>query len=111
MRWNINLYLTSRGDSPVALFIFGLDLTTKAKTAHLLNLLETYGPRLSMPHSRKMLHNLFELRIRGRIEIRIFYTFRADQIYLLHAFQKKGQKTPKHELELAKVRLTTLESK
>ncbi len=36
---------------------------------------------------------------------RVIYTARmADAVYVLHAFQKKTQVTPKHDLELAKQR-------
>ena len=36
---------------------------------------------------------------------RVIYTARmADAVYVLHAFQKKTQATPKHDLELAKQR-------
>jgi len=58
-----------------------------------------------MPHSKKLTSNLFELRIRGRVEVRILYTFIRKDIYLLHAFKKKQQKTPREAIGLAKRRL------
>ncbi len=37
---------------------------------------------------------------------RVFYTARlADAVYVLHAFQKKSDKTPKRDIEVAKRRL------
>jgi phage-related protein len=40
---------------------------------------------------------------------RVIYTAkRADAVYVLHAFQKKTQTTPKHDIELAKKRFADL---
>jgi phage-related protein len=38
----------------------------------------------------------------------IYYAKLEDAIYVLHAFQKKTQKTEKHDLDLAKARLKQL---
>ena len=47
-----------------------------------------------------------EIRISSQGQYRIIYiaTF-EDAVYVLHAFQKKTQKTPKADIELAKSRL------
>lgn len=109
MTWSVSLFATERGEEPVATYLLTLDATTQAKTAHLIDLLEQYGPNLGMPHSKKMTRDLYELRIRGKVEVRVLYTFRGTEIYLLHAFQKKSQKTPVRELEAALKRLHTLD--
>ena len=82
--------------------------TSIAKTSHTIDLLKENGSFLKMPHSKKIKVNLYELRIRGEQEIRIFYTFKKRNIYLLHAFQKKSQKTPKKEIQIALKRLKLL---
>ena len=48
-----------------------------------------------------------EIRVRDATgAYRVIYVLdKADGIYVLNAFQKKTQKTPKHELELAARRL------
>jgi phage-related protein len=48
-----------------------------------------------------------EIRVRDATgAFRVIYVLsRADAIYVLNAFQKKTQKTPKHELALAALRL------
>jgi len=61
-----------------------------------------------MPYSKKLSSQLFELRIRGSQEVRIFYTFHQDQAILFHCFIKKTQKTPKRELETTLVKLNNL---
>jgi phage-related protein len=50
-----------------------------------------------------------EIRIHAGLEHRVFYvaTF-ADAVYVLHAFEKRTRKTPKHDLELARDRLRAL---
>lgn len=105
MSWDIVFFETPRGEKPVEAFVVDLDPITRSKITRSLELLKHYGHTLMMPHSKKVSHQLFELRIRGRIEIRIFYTFRGNLIYLLHAFQKKSQKIPEQALEIAQRRL------
>lgn len=51
-------------------------------------------------------HGVEEIRVwEDSGTYRVIYTARmADAVYVLHAFQKKTQATPKHDLELAKQR-------
>lgn len=60
-----------------------------------------------MPHSKALGNGLFELRLKGKEGIaRVFYCTMVDkQIYMLHSFIKKTNKTPKKELDLAKKRM------
>jgi len=47
-----------------------------------------------------------EIRIHVLGEWRVLYVAKlADAIYVLHAFQKKGQKTNRNDIELARKRL------
>jgi phage-related protein len=49
---------------------------------------------------------VLELRIRTERAHRVFYLARfADAIYVLHAFEKKTQKTGKRDLEMGRARL------
>jgi len=80
------------------------------KTIRTLELLEKYGNRLGMPHSKKIDTNLFELRIRGDKEIRIIYCFHKNTIILLHAFIKKTQKIPKRIMQISRNRLNSLDN-
>lgn len=68
------------------------------------------GLTLVMPLSRPMPSigkGVHELRFRDRSGIyRVIYAFvSGGDIYLLHAFMKKTQATPKQNVELAKKRL------
>ncbi len=90
-------------------FIRGLEKPTIAKTLRTLDLLEQFGDKLSMPHSKKIDANLFELRIRGKTEVRIIYCFHKNSAILLRGFIKKTQKIPKRHIELAKKHLNSID--
>ena len=100
--WVIRFYTNSRGDELVQDFIRQQDKPTYAKTIRLLGLIAKNGPNLGMPYSRYMQDGLYELRIRGKNEVRIFYVFQTEMtVFLLHAFKKRSKKTPYKELEIA----------
>ena len=108
MNWKILEYQTSRGERPITEFIKKQQPTAIAKIAHLIDLLEVHGSMLTMPHAKRLEGGLYELRVRGKEEIRIIYGFKGKTIYLLHGFKKQTQKTPIKELETARQRLASL---
>ena len=97
-------------DDALPEFIDGLEVSTVAKVLRTIDLLEEFGHRLGMPHSKKVAGRLFELRVRGRQEVRIFYTFYQETAVLLHGFVKKSQKIPRGEINLAQQKLSKLDS-
>ncbi len=105
MAWNIIFVETSRGERPVQEFIKSLDEKTQSKTMTMIDLLENYGNLLRMPYSKKLTSDLFELRIRSKQDVRIIYSFKNRNIYILHAFKKQTNKTPIKEIETAQKRL------
>lgn len=90
-------------------FIRSLERISIERTARTVLLLKTFGNTLNMPHSKHIDINLFELRVRGRQEIRIFYFFKNQQAILLSGFIKKSNKTPGREIERAKQLKFTLD--
>ena len=82
-------------------YIDALDEGTHARVYKTIGLLEQFGYHLGLPQSRAMGNGLFELRIRGKHEVRKFYAFFHKQAVLLHAYIKKSQKTPVNELQIA----------
>ena len=84
-------------DNKLERFIESLGKTEIAKVLRTIDLLEAFASRLGMPHSKKIAPDIFELRIRGIREIRIFYTFHQEKTVLLHGYIKKSQKMPKRE--------------
>jgi phage-related protein len=108
MSYQVVLFQTSRGDRVVAEYISNLPHPTYSKYLRLIGLLAEYGPHLSMPYSRKLTKELYELRTKGKNPIRVIYTEINHVYILLHAFQKKTQKTPTKEIATAKNRRLTL---
>lgn len=101
MSWNVKFFVTARGRYPVKEFIEDQDEATYAKALHLIRLLGTNGPYLKPPYSKKVWDKVYELRITGKIAVRILYTVVHNAYYLLHAFKKKSQKMPERELQTA----------
>jgi len=61
-----------------------------------------------MPHVKKVSRLLYELRVRGEQEVRIFFTIQDEKVFFIHGFIKKTQKTPRWEIEIAEKRLPPL---
>jgi phage-related protein len=74
-------------------------------------LMVEHGADLKMPISKALGKRLFELRCQGKEGIgRVLYCTMANrEIILLHSFIKKTQKTPIHELEIAKRRMKEIQ--
>ena len=90
-------------------YILNLKMPDSAKISRTIELLEQFGSNLGMPHSKKINNKLFELRARGKREIRIIYTFHENEIVLVHIFTKKTRKIPKKEISTAEKRLNSLD--
>jgi len=104
MNWRIKMY-TSGTSKPVQKFTDSLQAPTFAKLSRLIDLLKTFGPELGMPHAKPIGKGLYELRIRGKQEVRVVYIFvMQDSIVLVHGFLKKTNAIPKKELEIARHR-------
>jgi len=113
--WASPLYLKNKVmlvklfDDKLEEFIKELGKPTIAKVLRTIDLLEKFGHQLEMPHSKKIDNRLFELRVRGRLEVRIIYTFHKDTIVLLHGFIKKSQQIPGKELRAGRQKLLALD--
>lgn len=71
----------------------------------LITILEEEG-NLGLPEGKKISKNLFEMRLTGKNAYRGFYAYVfGNYIVILHFFQKKTQKTPLRNIELAERRL------
>ncbi len=91
-------------------FLDSLEKRTRQKTVDSIRLLSIEEYHLSMPFSKKIDRDLYELRIIGMQSVRIFYTFHNNAIVLLHAIIKKTQRLERHDLETALRRLSTLQA-
>lgn len=105
--WKIEYYKTPLGAEPIYNFIESLPLKPKTKAYNTLELLTEFGIHLGFPHVKKVSGTpLWELRILGADNIRIFYIAISERTFLLlHGFMKKSQKTPTKDLNIALKRL------
>ncbi len=104
--WQIQFYFDSRGRAPVMEYIDDLPKAERADAIQAIDLLWDAGVYLMAPHSRQVEGRLWELKAG---QTRIFY-FAAigRRFFLLHAFKKQSQKTPRREIETATRRMNDL---
>ncbi|MBT3689977.1 type II toxin-antitoxin system RelE/ParE family toxin [bacterium] len=91
-------------DKEISDFIKSLNKEIIAKVLRVLDLLEEFNYKLPLPHSKPLGKGLFELRIRGSQEVRLFYIFYNNNIIILHGIVKKSNQIPKKEINLAYIR-------
>ena len=91
-------------------FIHSLTESDRIKVGKVIEILEKKEYALEMPYSKKIERDLYELRIKGSKNIRIFYTFYRDSIFLLHVIKKQSQKLALKDLNTARNRLKVLHS-
>ena len=105
--YNLILYTTARGDSPIDEFLDGLDKKSRAKVAAYLSLLEDEGPNLKRPYADVARGKIRELRIHySSNQYRVLYFFHVrDQIVLVHAFSKKTQQLKEKDIDLSERRM------
>jgi phage-related protein len=101
MAWKLTFY------SPkVAATVEAWPVGIRASFLRIVEVMESHGPDLGLPHTRAMGAGLFEVRAKGREGIgRAFYcTLIGERIVILHAILKKTEKTPARDLEIAHAR-------
>lgn len=104
--WDIQFY------KGVEKELLGLPVYIQARMLRLLDLMETHGANLGQPHTLPLGNELFELRAKAKEGIgrALFCYAQGKQIYILHVFVKKSQKTPKQALNLAYKRLKDIQN-
>ncbi len=96
-------------DKNVEEFVEGLENSMRARVVRTIILLARFGNRITMPYSKNIERNLFELRTMGSPAVRIFYTFHGNSAVLLCGYIKKSQKIPRKEHTLALQKLNFLD--
>nr|CRH06566.1 Conserved protein of unknown function. Putative integron gene cassette protein [Candidatus Magnetococcus massalia] len=102
---NRHFFCTDNGNEPVRDWLKGLSALDRKTIGEDVKLTQFRWP-LGMPLVRKMEPGLWEVRSRlagGRMS-RVLFTVDGHEMVLLHGFEKKSQKTPKEDLELARKR-------
>lgn len=105
--WQIVFYLDEAGQNPIGDFLEQLDQKTRTRFAWSIEQLRLRNVQAKAPLVKPIEGKLWELQEESKTNIyRVFYFFfTGRQIVLVHGFQKKTEKTPKHEIELAKKRM------
>lgn len=85
-------------------FLKNLDSGFAAEIYSIIELLETYGRNLSMPHAKPIGGGLWELRITGTQASRIIYGFYEDSIVLLVALKKQKTALLRRDIALSRKR-------
>ena len=99
-------YETEKGTAPVEEFLDSVNVKMRAKIYGLLEILQEKGNTLRESYTKYLEDGIYELRCKfGSDIVRVLYFFYyGGKIVLTNGFVKKMQKTPKKEIELAKIR-------
>ena len=104
--YTIEYIESSSGRCPIEAFIDRLDAETRAKIDMHLDLIEEFGLGLGGGYLRKIdkKHNIWELRVehKGRWYRLLFVTRPNRRIIIVHIYQKKSNRIPIRELEVAR---------
>src|SRR4051812_48779949 len=105
--WSIVFYLDDDGGSPVEVFLRGLDATTQQRFRWSIDQLRARNVQARAPLVRHLEGKLWELREESQTNVYrlLYFFFTGRRIVFLHGFQKKTQKTPRREIEIAQRRL------
>lgn len=104
--WTTEFYLEANGTSPVEEFLDRVDLKTRARFRWSMEQLRVRNVQARELLVRHLAGDLWELREESQTNIYrvVYFFFTGRRIVFLHGFQKKTQKTPRKELEVAKRR-------
>jgi len=99
----IRFFQTDSGDKPVEEFLAGLSAAVRAKVVWTLELLRTQQMVPAKFWKKLSGSELWEVRVEYAGNIyRVLAVFaKGNRVILLHAFQKKSQKTPRQDMEIA----------
>ena len=105
--WVIVFYLDDNDRSPVEDFLQTLDKKTQTRFAWSIEQLRMRNVRAREPLVRHLGGKLWELREESSTNAYrlLYFFFSGRKIVLLHGFQKKTQKAPSSEIEIALQRL------
>ena|SRR2546430_212104 len=94
------------GDKPVEQFLMSLESASRAKVVRTLELLRTQQIVPAKFWKKMSGSDLWEVRTEyaGNIYRILAATAKGNRVILLHGFQKKSQKTPRQDMEIAQQR-------
>lgn len=95
-------YLTPMGRNPVREWLLELPREDRRIIGKDIQKVE-FGWPIGMPYCRSLGRSLWEVRsdLSGGRIARVIFSITGGEMILLHGFEKKSQKTPGHDIELA----------
>lgn len=92
--WEVRLYQTPKGQTPVVEFLMRLPAKHRAKVRQAIGRLEIFGPRLGFPDTSNVKNTSFrELRTRfAGQQYRVLYVQDADTFVLFAGFHKTSDR-------------------
>ena len=109
-RLPVAFWRSATGVEPVREWLKSLEKGDRYEIGTAIKTVE-FGWPIGMPVCKPMGSGLWEVRTtltKGR-SVRVLFCVHEDQMILLHGFMKKTQKTPKHDLALARDRKGQIE--
>jgi phage-related protein len=103
-------YATESGSMPVRDWLLSLEKKDRIEIGSDIANIEYNWP-IGPPQCNPLENGIFEVRSHisdGKIA-RILFSISRNEMFLLHGFIKKTQKTPRHELDLAQKRKKEIE--
>lgn len=95
----VTFYTTASGRSSVLAYIYKLHKPERARLLQTLDEIEHHGFAAVGANFRQIDGKLWEIKISFH---RVFYVLiKHDELVLLHAYKKQGQKLPTKEKEIA----------
>jgi phage-related protein len=103
-------YATGSGRKPVRDWLMDLSREDRREVGIDIQRVE-FGWPLGMPYCRSLGHGLWEVRsdLAGSRIARVIFSIHQGEMVLLHGFEKKTQKTPASDIELALKRKREIE--
>ena len=102
----ITFFKTGSGRSPVLEYILDLAKPERARLFEALDQLERYGFKATRMQFRQIEGKLWEIKVSAH---RVLYVvIDRDELVLLHAYKKQGQKLPVRERDIAIQRMKEL---
>lgn len=104
-KFEVEFYERDTGEQPAKDFLLSLDKKMRAKMVDTISILQDNGYELREPYSKCLSDGIFELRAKVGTDIsRVLYFFYYNKhIILTNGFIKKTAKTPRKELDKAKL--------
>ena len=105
--WSVVFSTEDNGTCPVREFLVTLDTKTQVRFAWSIEQLRLRNVAAREPLVRHLEGKLWELREESSTNIYrlVYFFFSGQRIVFLHGFQKKTEKTPRREIEIALQRL------